>query len=165
MPSTTSCPGSTSNWPTQTKLINNVIDTSAGKTLFTYYNIQESSGGSTISVPKALQIDLDVQSTGNPVLTTDLVGGVDLRNSLASPTSSFTCSKAAAVVTCDGSSSSDPNGQALSYNWYSGSSCSGTPVAVTQTYTPGNLSGSYTFALLVTDTAGLNNCVSQSYNF
>jgi prepilin-type N-terminal cleavage/methylation domain-containing protein len=167
MPSTGACPGPTSQWPTQVKLLSNVIDQtdSPTHTLFTYYYIQESSGGGTISVPKSLQIDLDVQSTGNPVLKTNIVGGVDLRNSLASPTANFSCTKSGATVTCDASSSSDPNGQSLQYDWYQASSCSGAPVAVTQTYSPGNLSGTYTFALLVTDTAGLNNCVAQTFTF
>jgi hypothetical protein len=75
----------------------------------------------------------------------------------------------------NGSPSSDPNGQVLSYQWYKGVSCPTPPSsapssgaisgATTQVYDAGQFPASpppQTFALAVTNSGGLTNCTSQS---
>src|SRR5579875_2148396 len=72
-----------------------------------------------------------------------------------------------ADINLDGSLSSDPNGQVLSYQWYQGSSCSSPSVPLTggttQQFNAGDVTnGTYTYSLLVTNTGGLTNCSSQT---
>lgn len=171
MPTTSTCPGDTTSWPSQKKIATNLTNTSSQScpnALFCYYTVSTNSSGTVVSLPKSVQFYLTSQSNTNPNLTTQITGGVDLRNSLASPTSSFTCTSTGSV-TCDGSGSSDPNGQTLEYQWYistgSTGSCSGTVQATTEAYTPGALSGTYSISLQVTDTAGLNSCSTQTKAF
>jgi prepilin-type N-terminal cleavage/methylation domain-containing protein len=170
MPSTTACPGDTGSWSSQRKIMTNLTNTGS-QPLFQYYNVSTNSGGSIISLPKSVEFDLFVKSNTTPNLTTEITGGVDLRNSLASPTATFNCTKTSGYVSCDASGSTDPNGQALNYTWYltSGTSTACPPtssnVSNSEVYSAGALSGTYSVALVVTDTAGLNNCSVTTYSF
>lgn len=131
-----------------------------------------------------LQVDLyaDQHPDGTPSSATEIKTGIYFRNEFSLPVASFTATSVTGTgktttrfITLNGSGSSDPNGQALSYQYYSAGTCNtstgaitgGTAISgattqsytTTQTYTVGT---SYTFLLQVTDTAGLTGCSSVS---
>ena len=87
----------------------------------------------------------------------ELTDGAYVRNALSPPTARFTSFQGLkGRVQLNASSSSDPNGQALSYQWFlDGSAISG---GTTQQYTTEELSKAvHTVMLTVTDTAGLTS--------
>ena len=67
-----------------------------------------------------------------------------------------------ATVTLDGSASSDPNGDALTYGWVQtgGAAVSFTPDLSITTFTAPSSAGPLTFDLTVTDPGGLSNTAS-----
>jgi probable HAF family extracellular repeat protein len=63
---------------------------------------------------------------------------------------SFACGVSEARVTLDGSASNDPDGDALTYEWFAGNISIGTGASLSVTLS----AGSYAFTLRVTDTKG-----------
>lgn len=120
---------------------------------------------------KTIEVDLYVDDNpGHLPGETRLTSGIYLRNELGAPISQPYASKQSvsggAQITLNGTASTDPNGQALSYQWYTGASCASSSAlagATTQVYNAGDYAnGSYTFSLQVTNTAGLTNCNSTA---
>lgn len=68
----------------------------------------------------------------------------------AGPDQSFACGVSEAQVTLDGSASSDPDGNALTYEWFAGNVSLGIGATLSVTLS----AGSYLFTLRVIDTAG-----------
>jgi probable HAF family extracellular repeat protein len=68
----------------------------------------------------------------------------------AGPDQSFACGVSEAQVTLDGSASSDPDGDALTHEWFAGNVSIGTGTSLSVTLS----AGSYAFTLRVTDTKG-----------
>ena len=64
-----------------------------------------------------------------------------------------------AAVSFNGSASSDPNGQALSFVWSFGDGASGTGDSPAHTYAS---AGTYTVSLVVTDTSGLSSPAAKT---
>jgi prepilin-type N-terminal cleavage/methylation domain-containing protein len=109
----------------------------------------------------------------------ELTSGIYLRNNLEDPVVPSTGLASVSgsgnnqrYVTLDGSGAYDPNGQALSYQWYEGTSCP-SPAASDELSSGANdqeppEQGPYssgqtlTYVLVVTDTAGLTGCGSIS---
>jgi prepilin-type N-terminal cleavage/methylation domain-containing protein len=135
------------------------------------------TGYSSTSQIKMVQINMYVdRNPGKLPGPTQLTSGIYLRNELTSPTAlvtvSYTVGTNSTDVSLNGSASSDPNGQALDYQWYvnsAGVGCSSTSAgpatgaisgATTQTYDAGTFAhgAQKTFALVVTDTDGLTAC-------
>jgi type II secretory pathway pseudopilin PulG len=163
-PATGACPASA--WPTQKQLVTymtNEINPSQPRPLFLY-------GASELA--KIKQVELDLFININPSQAhpgeTELKDGIFLRNSLGAPVASFTLTQFGNhQVLLNGSASSDPNGQALSYQWYIDAAA--VTGATAQQYetpappSPGSLTtGSHTFKLTVTDTAGLSASAEQT---
>lgn len=128
-----------------------------------------------------VNVDTDLNPGHLPGPAPQLTSGVFLRNENSPPQAQFNAQpvgngSGAFNVTLNGSGSTDPNGQSLSYQWYANSGSSGC-VSNTQAPSTGQLSGgtteeyqagpysantTETFALVVTDTQGLTNCYSES---
>lgn len=156
--------------------LNDVTNEIGGDTrsLFTF---GPSGWASTYDI-NAVQVHLYVdKNPGHQPGPTELTSGIYLRNELAPPTARFTAvptpNQQGADVMLNGSPSSDPNGQVLSYQWYEGVSCPTPPAsapssgaisgATSQVYDAGQFPAPSkpTFALAVTNTGGLTNCTSQ----
>ena len=167
MPSTSSCPGtgwSTTN-PGDYQVVDHVTNeiNSQNRPVFTYAPIG-ATGSSQIN---DVEVDLFLDpNPGKPPGETELKTGIYLRNDFAAPIASFYVTQPNGQIQLDASSSTDPNGQALSYQWaVNGSAVSG---ATTQQWIAGTDStnftkgSTYTFTLTVTSTGGLSTSTSQS---
>lgn len=75
------------------------------------------------------------------------------------PTARFTVSTVAQTATFDGSTSSDPEGQALSYEWNLGDGTTASTPTVTRTYAA---AGTYQVTLIVTDPDANQASITQS---
>jgi prepilin-type N-terminal cleavage/methylation domain-containing protein len=178
------CPSTNSQWITTSSgascciELNDVTNTIGGdnRPLLTYGPSGYQDNNYDTSQIKSVEVDLFVdKNPGHLPGPTELTSGIYLRNELAAPQAAFVPNKIAqsggADVQLNGSSSSDPNGQVLSYQWYEGSTCvsptqapsSGAIAgATTQQYDAGvQPNGSYVFSLVVTNTGGLSSCTSQ----
>lgn len=158
-PDTSTCPSSA--WPARYLLVAGVTNenNSQNRALFTYAPLAATSAAQI----NAIEVDLFLDpNPGSQPSETELKSGIYLRNSNAPPTASFTVSQVNGHVLLNGSGSSDPNGQSLSYQWtLDGSSISG---ATTQSYDAGTFTSgsSHTFGLIVTDTVGLSATSAQT---
>ena len=165
------CPAPTSSgWQTTTVVVTNVTNGIVNQSrpvtpVFTYAPL-----GSTL--PAQINfVDVDLFLNTNPANPhpgeTEMKSGIFLRNSFASPIASFTVDQTTAEVKLDASASSDPNGQALRFQW----SLNGTVVTTatgqqwdagprdSSTFPAGS---SQTFKLTVTSTGGLSATSSQT---
>jgi type II secretory pathway pseudopilin PulG len=160
--------------------VTNDIDPSNPRPLFTY----GPTGYTNIDQIQEVQVNVvtDLNPGRLPGPAPQLSSGVFLRNENTPPVAMFTPQtvgngSGAFNVTLNGSASSDPNGQSLSYQWYANSgSTTGCTSNNTQGPSTGALSGgttesfqagpyaagtTETFSLVVTDTQGLTNCYSD----
>jgi len=183
LPDTTTCPSSA--WSTQSialggcaappsscARVTNRVGGDA-RPLFTY----GPAGWATPSQIKLVELDLYVDENQNADTeppATHVTSGIYLRNDLAPPTAAFTVvpttvTKTTRSLQLNASSSIDPNGQVLSYAWYTGGTCASPsgPLASGATSQepppqgPFTVGTNQTYLLVVTDTAGLSNCQSQ----
>lgn len=181
VPDTSLCPSTSSSWVTASggspccvtlSDITNEIGGDTTRPLFTYGPSGWTSTSQIQSVEVSLYIDRNPGHFPGP---TQLTSGIFLRNTLAPPAASFTYTETAVGsntrdIQLNGSPASDPNGQALTYQWYSGSgaTCPSPTGAIsgatTQQYDAGHFSTgtNQTFALVVTDTGGLTSCATQT---
>ena len=90
-------------------------------------------------------------------MVTNLCGGGGGTNN--PPTASFTHSETGLTVNVNGSGSSDPNGDALTYSWTFGDGGTATGVTASRTYAA---QGTYTVTLTVNDGRGGTHSTSQS---
>jgi len=154
-PATTSCPGSA--WTTSKLVASNLVNQlqSPAKPLFT------TCSGSCYVTDVGINAVVDIDPT-KPPRATDLQSKVSLRNLNRPPSAKLTCSASGnSRALCDASASTDPDGQTLTFAWaMNGGNLSGeTSYRLDK---PGLVSGtSYTFAVTVTDSAGLSSTASQ----
>jgi type II secretory pathway pseudopilin PulG len=159
-PDTSTCPSNA--WPSKYNLVSNItnlIDAQNPRAVFTYAPLGSTSTAQLNGVESDLFLN---PRPGSAPGETELKSAIYLRNSNAPPTSGFTVSQVNGHVQLDGSVSSDPNGQALAYQWsVDGSAIAG---AITQQYDAGRFASAsnHTFALTVTDTQGLTATSQQT---
>ena len=148
-PATTTCPSTAAGWSTGKALAQYVVNTRNGlnRPIFTY----NAAAVSDISAIHALlYVDRDI--VHNPPETV-LSTGVFLRNQNRRPTSLFTTDTTVrGKVILNGASSSDPEGDPLSFVWFDGTTKIGTGIRFDYTVTPGT---SHNLQLKVFDLAGL----------
>lgn len=160
--STTSCPDlAGSHWDSSMQLVQNVTNQSGGqdRSLFVYGPPSASTVSQITSVEPNIFIDL---SPGQRPGETQLTSGISLRNGNRQPTVSFTATQIGRhQVLLNASESRDPDGLALTYKWWDGS----TELSTTaQQYETGELvqGSSHVFKLEVTDPGGLTNTISKT---
>jgi type II secretory pathway pseudopilin PulG len=154
IPSTASCPSS--EWGSKTAVVTNVTNKINGQSRPVF--VPGPGSATELAQVRSVRVDLFVNlnpSQKHPG-ETELSDGVYQRNTLSPPVARFTLVQSRAKAQLNASTSTDPNGQALSYQWYlDGSVISG---ATTQQYETGELTKvSHTFMLKVTDSAGLSS--------
>ncbi|MBI5106803.1 MAG: hypothetical protein HZB46_17775 [Solirubrobacterales bacterium] len=101
----------------------------------------------------ALHVDLYVDvDPGKPPVETRLTTGVHLRNQNQRPSAAFTTSASPQGLILNGSGSSDPEGEPLSYTWYDGATAIGSGIVFTYAVPAGS---SHSISLKVHDPAAL----------
>lgn len=162
LPSSTACPDlSGSDWDTSSRLVQNVTNESGGQNrpLFTYGPPSATEVAQIISVEPNIFIDLN---PGQKPGETQLTSGVSMRNESRQPIVSFTVTREGLHQEfLNASESHDPDGLALTYQWWD----NGTELSTTsQQFKTGELvaGSSHTFKLQVTTPGGLTNSTSKT---
>ena len=166
-PSTTSCPSG--GWTTQQLVVSNIVgmeqtaspSTSGCTSLSTpaYFKcpfLPGVVGSATHDMRTKLVIQGDSARSN-----TTVTSSVDFRNVKSAPTASMSCRAQNRHAICDASAAADPDGQAISYQWWLG----GTLQAGQSTYLYDSgvlATGTYSVKLRVTDTDGLWTETTQS---
>jgi type II secretory pathway component PulJ len=149
LPSTTSCPAPP--FGSQAVAADYVVNqaNSQNRPLFTY-DAGALSDITTVTVD--IYTDTDVtHAPGEQRLTTTIF----LRNANRPPTAAFSATVTGSQhVLLNGSASSDPDGDDLTYRWYDGATLIGSGPLFDY---PSPTTGSHAFSLTVTDSAGLTN--------
>jgi type II secretory pathway pseudopilin PulG len=150
LPSTATCPDSA--WSTQTITAEKV--TNGSRAVFTYNN-------TTLTDITLIHTDIyiDVSPTLRPPESL-LSDGVSLRNQNKAPIAAFSATPTAhRHMVLNGSTSSDPEGGALSYAWFDGS----TQIGTGQTCDCVALgTGNRSIKLIVTDQSGITDSITQT---
>ena len=159
VPATTACPGPTADpadpsagWSAQRVVADSIANRSGTRPLFSY----DSAALADVSEVKAdLWVDVDPALRPGEVA---LRGGVLLRNRNRAPTAAFTVTRTARDsggsyhVLLNGSGSTDPDGDALAYEWRDGATLIPSAAAWLDHATP---AGTHRFTLTVRDPSGL----------
>lgn len=190
-PTSTTCPDPSNVWneksngqPCCIELqdVTNEINGDTTRPLFTY----GPTGYTSTQQIQEVQVDLvtDENPGHLPGPSPQLESGVFLRNENSPPSAQLTATPSSNGtnswdVTLDGSQSTDPNGQTLTYQWYANSGTTGCASTTTgpstgilsnatsevSTAGPYSSGTTETFALVVTDTQGLTSCNSTTRAF
>lgn len=149
LPSTSSCPDPAAGWTGRQVMASKVVNEVGGQNrpVFAY---NASTATAITAIRGTLYVDVN---PGHKPGETTLGTGVFLRNQNRAPTSAFTATATGnRHVLLNGSLSSDPEGQPLTYKWYDGSTQVG--AGITYDY-QAPATGSRTFTLKVFDPANL----------
>lgn len=149
LPETASCPQAVQSggWETSEEVAKDVVN-GGGRAVFTY-----NAATLTEITEARAHLWVDVNPGERP-RETDLETALFLRNQNRSPQASFTATASGSQIVLNGSDSTDPEGKALSYLWYDGTTFIGD--GGTRTYVPAS-SGTHSMSLKVRDPAGLEH--------
>ena len=158
-PASTSCPDLSANWESSRQLVEHVtndIDAKA-RPMFIY---------SAATAPQTASVEVDMFLNLKPGQAhpgeTELTSAVGLRNANRPPIAKFTPTWINNSVRLDASESSDPQGLALSYQWWKdGVELTSTSQVVERPETKGK----HTYKLEVTDPGGLAETQTKEVNF
>jgi hypothetical protein len=154
MPSTAACPSSVPAWGTRTQVAWGITNTREGldRPLFRY-NAEDAQDIALIHS----QVFVDDDPLHGPG-ETSLSTGVFLRNQNRRPTATFTAETAVpGSIVLNGSTSQDPEGEPLQYQWYDGGVYIGSGIRYDYQVTSGS---THTLSLKVYDPAGLEGVSS-----
>jgi prepilin-type N-terminal cleavage/methylation domain-containing protein len=169
LPTATACPDTNAgDWETSTRLVTHLTNRLSShhfggegeRPLFVYGPSGASTTAQINSVESTLYVD--VNPGGRPG-ETQLTTAIALRNANRPPKASFTAVQlgSSRLVLLDASESVDPDGQALTYKWWDGS----TELPTTaQQYETGSLTlgSKHTYKLTVTDPGGLSASAEET---
>jgi type II secretory pathway component PulJ len=155
MPAGADCP--TGGWDEQSPVSNFIVN-SGTRRVFTYNSMNPADVSATppaLSDISSIRANLYVDVNGTrPPAETQLSTGVQLRNKNRRPLVGCVATTGGPMhASLNGTASSDPEGEALTFSWYDGTTLldeSGPVVDYTAT-----AAGSHTFSLTVTDVGGL----------
>jgi prepilin-type N-terminal cleavage/methylation domain-containing protein len=163
IPTSTTCPDLTAgDWDSSALLVKHVTNRIGGQTrpLFTYGPAGATLVAQITSVKPTLYLDAN---PGSRPGETELSSSVALRNENRPPTAAFTAIQlgSARHVLLNASESVDPDGLALTYKWWDGSTQLNTSA---EQYETGSLEkgSKHTFKLEVTDPGGLKSTAEQT---
>ncbi|MEJ7894816.1 MAG: hypothetical protein WKF94_19450 [Solirubrobacteraceae bacterium] len=143
MPSTSGCPAS--DWTRTQILAQHVVNGEVPIFSFDSAVLTDIS-----AIHLELLVDTDVVRAPG---STRLASGVFLRNQNRRPTAAFTATRTSGRIVLNGSASSDPEGQALDYAWFDGTTAIGSGITLSYPVAAGS---PHSLSLQVTDPAGLS---------
>jgi hypothetical protein len=162
-PSTTTCPSP--SWPKQQPVATSVVNRASTPITTLFTQATDSSG-----VIHNVQVRLLVKGDSNR-LATPITTSIDFRNAKSGPTVVMTCQVQNGHAICDASKSTDPDGEALSFQWgrvccnpsYSTSDTRWETGQTSYLFDSGKLNaGTYQVYVRVGDSSGLTTDGSQT---
>jgi Tfp pilus assembly protein PilE len=159
------CPGA--GWSNMRVVAQDVVNTYNGKTR-PVFSFDSTVNDQIRRVRADLYIDTD---PGTGPAEQEVTTGVELRNQDRGPTAAFKWNGAGSgVVVLDGSSSTDPDNDPLTYCWYDAVAsgtvgfCNTGSIAASPYFRYSTATGSHSITLTVTDPSGLSNSTTQTVN-
>ncbi|QEC49381.1 hypothetical protein FSW04_18595 [Baekduia soli] len=161
--SAAACPGT--GWSNARVVAQDIVNTDNGATRPVFsFDSAVNSDIRRVGIDLFVDIDPGVGPREQEVAT-----GVDLRNQDRAPTASFTTSAAGGgVLVLDGSSSSDPDNDPLTYCWYDPAAtstvgtCGAHSISDSEYFRYTTTTGAHAITLTVTDPSGLPNSLTKS---
>jgi hypothetical protein len=155
-PSTTACPSTA--WPSQHQIADHLVNQLQSPAVSLFTTRTDSSGNVTDITVRAF---VDANTSIDP-RATDLQSSVTLRNLDRQPTASLSCQALSnGHAICDASSSTDPDGDNLTYSW----TMDGSPLSATSYHldqSPLASGSTHSFTVTVTDPGGLTSSATRS---
>jgi hypothetical protein len=158
-PTSTSCPDLSGSWESSRQLVEHVTNRIDEKSrpMFIY---------SAATAPQTASVEADMFLNLKPGQAhpgeTELTSGIGLRNANRPPIAAFTATWINNSVRLDASASNDPQGLALSYQWWK----DGVQLASTsQVVEHAEAKGTHTYKLEVTDPTGLAETKTETVTF